>query len=204
MRSSSSPASSLARNFSRVRCRFSCSSFSCSGSHGTVLRGGGTSRSSSRSRDALLRLGLHLRPHLLLDQPDAGLGEVADDAFDVAADVADFGELGGFDLDERRADELRQPAGDLGFADAGGADQDDVLRRDVLAEVGRELLASPAVADRDRDGLLGGVLPDDVLVEFGDDLPGGHGIGHGCPHQIRPSQSRVADSRSFRRSCLCC
>ena len=125
----------------------------------------------------LLGLRLHLGAHLLLDEADAGLGQVADDALDVAADVADFGELGRLDLDERRTDELGEPAGDLGFADAGGADQDDVLGRHVLAQLGRELLPPPAVADGDRDGLLGGLLPDDVLVELGDDLAGGHGIG---------------------------
>ena len=177
-RSSSSPASSLARILSRVRCRRSCSSFSCSGSHGLFF-GVGTSRSSSRSVTRSLRLRLHLHAHLLLDQPDAGFGEIADDALHVAADVADLGELGGLDLDERSTDQLRQPAGDLGFADAGGADEDDVLRGDVGAQFGGELLPPPAVADRDRDRLLRGVLPDDVLVEFGNDLSRGHGFGHG-------------------------
>ena len=76
--------------------------------------------------------------------------------------VADLGVLGRFDLEERRADELGQPAGDLGFADAGGADHDDVLGRDVLAQLVGQLLPPPAIANGDRDGALGGVLADDV------------------------------------------
>ena len=85
--------------------------------------------------------------------------------------VADFGVFGRLDLEERRADELGEPAGDLGFADAGRADHDDVLRRDVLAQFRRQLLATPAIADGDGDGALGGVLADDVAVQFFHDLP---------------------------------
>ena len=39
-----------------------------------------------------------------------------------------------------------------------------------------ELLAAPAVAQRDGDGALGVVLADDVAVEFGDDLAGGESV----------------------------
>ena len=85
-------------------------------------------------------------------------------------DVADFGELRRFHLQERRVGELGQAAGDLGLADAGGADHDDVLGHDFFGHFGRELLAAHAIAQRDGDGALGVVLADDVLVEFGDDL----------------------------------
>src|SRR5581483_5942356 len=44
-------------------------------------------------------------------QRDRDFDEVAYDLLDVAADIADFGELGGLDLEERRAGELRQPPG---------------------------------------------------------------------------------------------
>ena len=98
------------------------------------------------------------------------LDEVADDLLDVAADIADLGELGRLDLEERRLGELRQPAGDLGLADAGRADHQDVLRQHLLAQLGGELLAAPAVAQRDGDGALGVVLADDEAVELGDDL----------------------------------
>ena len=58
--------------------------------------------------------------------------------------------------------------------DAGRADHQDVLRRDLLAQRLGHLLAPPAVAQRDRDRTLGGVLPDDVLVELAHDFGGGH------------------------------
>ncbi len=101
---------------------------------------------------------------------DRGFGQVADDRVDVAADVADFGEFGRLDLDERRVGEPREPARDLGLAHAGRADHQDVLRRDLLAQRLRHLLAAPAVAQRDRHRALRRVLPDDVLVELGDDF----------------------------------
>ena len=52
-----------------------------------------------------------------------------------------------------------------------GPDHQDVLRRDLLGELRRQLLAARAVAQRDGDGALGLRLADDVLVELGDDLP---------------------------------
>ena len=93
-----------------------------------------------------------------------------DDRVDVAADVADLGELRRLDLHERRVRELREPARDLGLADAGRADHQDVLRRDLVAQRLVDLHAAPAVAQRDRDRALGVVLADDVLVELVDDL----------------------------------
>ena len=108
---------------------------------------------------------LALEPHRFLDQ-------VAGDLLDVAADIADFGELGRLDLDERRVGELRQPPADLGLAAAGRADHQDVLGRHLVAQLGAELLAPPAVAQRDRDRALGVVLADDMLVERGDDRLG--------------------------------
>ena len=98
------------------------------------------------------------------------LGEVADHRLDVAPDVADLGELRRLDLDERRLREPRQPPRDLGLADAGRADHEDVLRRDLLGHLRRQLLPPHAVAQRDGDGALGLALADDVLVELGDDL----------------------------------
>ncbi len=105
---------------------------------------------------------------------DRRLGEVADDRVDVAADVADFGELGRLDLDERRVGELRQPARDLGLADAGRSDHQDVLGRDLLPQRVGDLLTPPAIAKRDGDGALGRVLADDVLVQLVDDFLRSH------------------------------
>ena len=56
----------------------------------------------------------------------------------------------------------------------GRADHQDVLRRDFAAQRLVDLDAAPAVTQRDRDGTLGLVLADDVLVQFLDDFPGCH------------------------------
>ena len=62
--------------------------------------------------------------------------QVADHALDVAAVVTDLGVLGRFDFDERCPGEVGQSTGDLGFADAGRADHDDVLGRDLPPHLG--------------------------------------------------------------------
>src|SRR5947208_1368861 len=125
-----------------------------------------------------LRLLLHLRRQLGLHHVDAQLGEVADHRFDIATHIADFGVLGGFDLDERRLSKLGEPSRDLGFADAGGTDHDDVLRRDLVAELGRQVLAPPPVAQGDGHRALGLALADDVAIELQDDLRGGQPAAH--------------------------
>ena len=63
-----------------------------------------------------------------------------------------------------------------------------------------ELLAAPAVAQRDGDGALGVVLADDVAVELGDDLAGRKG-GHdwilrpaGANAECAPVQAVSSDS----------
>ena len=71
--------------------------------------------------------------------------QLLDDRVHLAADVADLGELGGLDLDEGRARELREAARDLGLADAGRPDHEDVLGRDLLAQRLVDLHAAPAV-----------------------------------------------------------
>ena len=103
---------------------------------------------------------------------DGDLDKVAHDLLDVAADIADLGELGRLDLEERRAGELGQPARDLGLADAGRADHQDVLRHHLFAQLVVELQPAPAVAQRDRDRALGVALADDEAVELGDDFAG--------------------------------
>jgi hypothetical protein len=104
---------------------------------------------------------------------DADIDQVADDGVS-RAHVADFGELGGFDLDEGRVGQLGQAARDLGLADAGRADHQDVLGRDFVAQRFGHLLAAPAVAQGDGDRLLGLGLADHVLVEFADDFLRSH------------------------------
>ncbi len=122
-------------------------------------------------------LGLHVLALLLAGERDGDLDQVAHDLLDVAADIADFGELGGLHLQERRAGEPRQPARNLGLADAGRADHQNVLRQHFLAQLVVELQTPPAVAQRDGDRALGVVLADDIAVEFGNDFAGGE-VGH--------------------------
>ena len=110
---------------------------------------------------------------LVEEEADKRLDQVAGNLFDVAADIADLGELGRLDLHERRVGELGEAAADLGLAAAGGPDHQDVLGRDLVAQLGREALAPPAVPQRDRDRALGVVLSNDVLIERGDDRLGG-------------------------------
>src|SRR5262249_44537556 len=117
-----------------------------------------------------LRLGLDLFALCVAHESDAGFQQIADDLIHVAADIADFGELRGFDLDEGRAGEPGQPPRDLGLADAGRPDHQDVLGQDLLAQLLVELLPAPAVAERNGDGALGVALTDDVAVELRDDL----------------------------------
>jgi hypothetical protein len=77
-------------------------------------------------------LALHLAFALLLD---GHLDQVADDGVHVLAHIAHLGELGGLDLDEGRVGQPRQAARDLGLAHAGGPDHQDVLRRDLAAQL---------------------------------------------------------------------
>src|SRR5262249_38141533 len=62
-----------------------------------------------------------------------------------------------------------QPARDLGFADTGGADHDDVLGRNFVAQIFGHVLAAPTVAQGDGHRALGGTLPDDIAIELFDD-----------------------------------
>ncbi len=155
-----------------------------------VAGGGRNEQVEQPLLDSLAGLLDDLAPLGVLDQDDRGLDQVADQAFDVAADIADLGVLGGLGLDERRADQDRQPAGDLGLADAGRPDQHDVLGRDLLAQLVGKLPAPPSVPQRDRDGPLGVGLADDVAVELGHGLAGcqlalGLVIWHGSSSTVR-------------------
>ena len=113
----------------------------------------------------------HAHLALLLD---GHFDEVADDGVDILADITDLGELGRLDLDEGRPGQLGQTPGDLGLADTRGADHQDVLGRDLAAQLLVHLLAAPAVAHRDGHGPLGGVLADDVAVQLRNDFLRGH------------------------------
>ncbi len=170
-RSSSWPSRSILRNF----CRVSPSRGVGSGSEVKPSRFGSRQQRVEHAffggvHGAMAHL-LHLffARHL-----DRDVHQILDDGIDLAADVTDFGELGGFDFDERRAGEASETTSDLGLADAGGADHQNVLRRDFSAQRFGDLHAAPTIAQRDGDGALGRALADNVLVELLNDFSGSH------------------------------
>ena len=71
---------------------------------------GGSSRSSRRSSVLSSRLDAHFLDALVAHHVDRDLDQIADHRFDVAADVADLGELRRLDLDERRMRQLARAA----------------------------------------------------------------------------------------------
>ena len=105
------------------------------------------------------------------------LNQVANDRFHIPADIADLGELGRLDLDERRLRQFGQTACDLGLTTAGGADGQNVLRLHLFTKRVLKLLATPAIAKSDRHGAFGVFLTDDEAVEFRDDFARGE-CGH--------------------------
>ena len=123
-----------------------------------------------------LGLGLDLVPFFGLDLGDGQLHQVPDHGFHVPAHIAHLGEFRGLDLEERRGGELGQSPGDLGLAHPGGADHDDILGGDLVPEVLGDLLAPPAVPQRDGHRALGVVLPHDIFVQLRHGLPGGQMI----------------------------
>ena len=141
----SSPARSFLRKLSRV----------------AGLAPGADQRVEHALFGGLFGARLHVFALSLAGQRDGDFHQVADDLLDVAADIADLGEFGGFDLEERRAGELGEAARDFGLADAGRADHQDVFRQHFLAQLVVELQPPPAVAQRDGDRALGVVLADD-------------------------------------------
>ena len=126
------------------------------------------------------RLVAHFLGLLGAHHVDGQLHEVAHHRLDIAADVADLGELRRLDLDERRLRQPGEPPRDLRLADAGRPDHQDVLRRDFLGHVRREALPANAVADGNRDRALGLRLTDHVFIELGDDLPRRQRVDRAC------------------------
>jgi hypothetical protein len=115
---------------------------------------------------------LHFVLALGADHVDRALHQVAHHRLHVATDVPDLGELGGLDLDEWCAGEASEATRDLGLTNARGADEDDVVGRDLLAHLLARLLAAPAIAERYGHGLLSVGLANDVSIQLGDDLAG--------------------------------
>ncbi len=101
------------------------------------------------------------------------LHQVANHGLNVPPDVSDFSELRSFNFEEGRVSKLGQTAGDFSLPHARGPDHDDVLGNHFFGKIRRELLPPHAVAQGNRHGALGILLPHDVLVQFGDDLTRG-------------------------------
>ena len=114
---------------------------------------------------------------MLAGLKDRGIHQIAHDLFHIAAHIADLGKLRRLDLDERRPRQLGQSAADLGLADTGRPDHQDVLGINLVAQIVAQLLAPPAIAQGHRHGTLGVFLADDETVELGNDLAGGQ-VGH--------------------------
>ena len=98
---------------------------------------------------------------------------VANHGLDIASHVTDFGELGSLHFKKRGIRELSEAACNFGFAHASGSDHDDVFGDHFFCKIGREFLAAHAISQRNRHGALGVFLPDDMLVQFRDNLTRG-------------------------------
>ena len=112
----------------------------------------------------------HFVQFFLAHHVDGGLDQIAHHGFHVAADVADFGVLGRFHLDERAAGEAREAPRDFRFSHSGGADHQNIFGEHIFRHFGREFLPAHAVAQRDGDRALCGGLSDDVFVQLDDNF----------------------------------
>ena len=111
---------------------------------------------------------------------DRDIHQVANNRFNVAAHIADFGEFARFYFQKWRIGELCETAGNLRLADSGRADHQNVLRHHLVGHFGIQLLPSYTVPQRDRHGTFGVTLPDHVFVEFRDNLAGRQLIQQRC------------------------
>src|ERR1022692_2919301 len=107
----------------------------------------------------------------------------------------------------KRMRERRPTPRDLGLAHASGTDHENVLWFDLGTQAITDLHAAPAIAQRNGHRTLGGVLPDNVFVEFLDDFTRSHG-GHKklyvgrVPHPASEGAIRKVDAASTLRQRL--
>ena len=127
-------------------------------------------RRQKQIKQALLGLGLGLFLHLLLffffHQVHCQLGEIADHGFHVSTHITHFGELGGLHLQKGALRQLGQAAGNLGFTHTGGANHDDVFRRDFLPQRWCHLLPAPAVSKRNGHRAFGIGLANHIVIQL--------------------------------------
>ncbi len=143
----------------------------------------------------IVRLRLDLLALCLTHHDQRAFHKVANDLLDIAANIADLGELGRLDLQEGRIGKPRQASRHLRLANARRSDHQDILGRDLFSQRPVHLLAAPAVAQGNRDGALGGRLADNMAVEFGDDLARGQ-FTHGDP-VLRAWRAKRSEVQSF-------
>ena len=130
---------------------------------------------------------------------DARLHKVANNLLDIAADIADLGELCGLHLDEGSLGQPGKTARNLGLADTGRPDHQNVLRRHLTPEIGGQLLPAPAIAQGNGDGALGIGLTDNMAIELGDDLARGK---IGFTHSWSLSIGALSRKRTIRCSSI--
>ena len=123
-------------------------------------------------------LVFNCNPAAFFFKPDGLLNQVTRNLFNIAANIANLGELGRLNLNKRRIGELGQTARNLGLAAAGRANHQDVFGRHFVAQFGRKLLPPPAIAHRHRHRALGLGLADNMFVEGRDDCLWGKPVVH--------------------------
>jgi hypothetical protein len=126
------------------------------------------------------RAWTHFFHFLLACHFHRNVDEVLDDRIDFAAHVADFGELGRLDFDERRAARGRaRRRGDLGFADnQGRADQSGCSSGVISARQALgDMHAPPAIAQSDATARFAALCRTMCLSSSWDDFSWGHGHG---------------------------
>jgi hypothetical protein len=94
----------------------------------------------------LFGFGADIVPHQITGLRNRGIDQIPDDLFHVPPDITDFGKFRRLNLEERRAGQLGQPAADFGFANASGADHQNILWIDLVPQVIAQLFAAPTVA----------------------------------------------------------
>ena len=120
--------------------------------------------------NAVVRKVFHFRLAFGANHVDGAFDEIAHHGLDVAADVSDLGELRCFDLDEWRPRQLREASRNLGFPHTSRTDEDDVVRRNFLADGLRRALPAPPVPQCDSDQFFCVRLADDIPVQLCNDV----------------------------------
>jgi hypothetical protein len=108
----------------------------------------------------------------LLDVIVGGLNQLEQDVLDVLAHVPRLGQRGRIRDRERHVEDPRERLGEQSLAAAGGTQQQDVrlLQLDIRLAGHHHLDTLVVVVDGDRQGALGGVLTNHVVIEHVVDL----------------------------------